>query len=71
MLFAHSYNYKRRKNVWYKRYIFPVGNETVKIQTGEVARQAGGSVMVTKGKTTILVTAARSKDVKEVKISFH
>lgn len=48
-----------------KEYIFSVGNETVKIQTGQVARQAGGSVMVTKGQTTILVTATRSKEVKE------
>ena len=48
-----------------KTYKLNVGNEIITVETGEVARQAGGSVLISKGDTTLLVTATRSKDVKE------
>ncbi|WP_068268673.1 polyribonucleotide nucleotidyltransferase [Caviibacter abscessus] len=48
-----------------KNYEIRMGDSIVKINTGKVARQASGSVMITCGKTTLLVTATRSKDVKE------
>ena len=48
-----------------KSYEFNLGNTPVNISTGKIARQAGGSVMVQAGKTVLLVTATRSKDVKE------
>jgi len=48
-----------------KTYKLNAGNEIITIETGEVARQAGGSVLISKGDTTLLVTATRSKDVKE------
>ena len=48
-----------------KSYEFNLGNTPVKISTGKIARQAGGSVMVQAGKTVLLVTATRSKDVRE------
>ena len=48
-----------------KTYEFQVGTQTIKLSTGKVARQAGGSVMVQAGGTVLLVTATRSKDVKD------
>lgn len=48
-----------------KTYTLKVAGEDVIVETGEIARQAGGSVLVHKGKTTILVTATRSKEVRE------
>ena len=36
---------------------FPFGSSTVTIETGEMARQAGGSVRVSMGDTVVLVTA--------------
>lgn len=48
-----------------KTYKLNSGNEIITVETGEVARQAGGSVLISKGDTTLLVTATRSKDVKE------
>ena len=36
---------------------FPFGSNTVTIETGEMARQAGGSVRVSMGDTVVLVTA--------------
>ena len=36
---------------------FPYGSNTVTIQTGEMARQAGGAVRVSMGDTVVLVTA--------------
>ena len=35
---------------------FPFGAHTVTIETGELARQANGSVLVTMGDTVVLVT---------------
>lgn len=48
-----------------KTYEFQVGTQTIKLSTGKVARQAGGSVMIQAGGTVLLVTATRSKDVKD------
>lgn len=44
---------------------FDLGRQKIKISTGKMARQAGGSVVVSCGGTMLLVTATRSKDVKE------
>ena len=48
-----------------KIYGFNVGNQKIKISTGKIARQAGGSAMIQAGGTVLLVTATRSKDVKD------
>lgn len=48
-----------------KTYEFQVGTQTIKLSTGKVARQTGGSVMIQAGGTVLLVTATRSKDVKD------
>jgi polyribonucleotide nucleotidyltransferase len=40
---------------------FPFGQQTVTIETGEVARQAEASVVVTMGDTVVLVTACAQK----------
>src|SRR5882762_8051174 len=39
---------------------FPLGKETVKIETGHIAKQANGAVLVTAGETVVLVTVAAS-----------
>ena len=46
-------------------YGFNVGNQKIKISTGKIARQAGGSAVIQAGGTVLLVTATRSKDVKD------
>lgn len=38
-----------------------VGGRELKFSTGKIARQAGGSVILEYGETTLLVTATRSK----------
>lgn len=48
-----------------KSYEFKIGEKTVKISSGKIARQASGSVIVECGKTVVLVTATRSKEVRE------
>ncbi|HEY5759717.1 MAG TPA: polyribonucleotide nucleotidyltransferase, partial [Steroidobacter sp.] len=40
---------------------FPFGQHTVTIETGEMARQADGAVVVTMGDTVVLVTAVGRK----------
>ena len=37
--------------------VFQYGEHTVSLETGEIARQASGAVMVSFGDTTVLVTA--------------
>ena len=44
---------------------FPLGKETVKIETGALAKQANGAVLVTSGETVVLVTAVASAKPKE------
>ena len=41
---------------------FPYGQHQVTIETGEIARQAGGAVMVSMADTVVLVTAVASTD---------
>ncbi len=41
---------------------FPYGSNTVTIQTGEMARQAGGAVRVSMGDTVVLVYRGREID---------
>ncbi|SVB09791.1 uncharacterized protein METZ01_LOCUS162645, partial [marine metagenome] len=41
---------------------FPYGSHELSLETGEVARQAGGSVIVTIDDTVVLVTAVAMKD---------
>ncbi|MBT6177933.1 MAG: polyribonucleotide nucleotidyltransferase [Deltaproteobacteria bacterium] len=41
-----------------------VGETTITVQTGKVAKQASGSVMISAGGTTVLVTAVGSKDAR-------
>ena len=40
------------------------GNHTLSLETGKVARQAGGAVMASMGETSVLVTVVGQKDVK-------
>ena len=44
---------------------FELGKQKVTLETGEIARQALGSVTVTVGDTIVLVTVAAKKEVKE------
>jgi len=44
---------------------FKFGDHTVTLETGEIARQASGAVMVSMGDTVVLVTAVASKKVVE------
>ena len=42
-----------------------VGNKEISIETGELAKQANGSVIVTSGDTVVLVTATAAKNASE------
>lgn len=42
--------------------VFQYGNQTVKLETGAIARQASGAVMVSMGDTVVLVAAVVMKD---------
>ncbi len=44
---------------------FQYGNHTVKLETGEIARQASGAVMISMGDTTVLVTCVAKKEAVE------
>jgi len=44
---------------------FLLGKETIKIETGALAKQANGAVLVTAGETVVLVTAVASAKPKE------
>jgi polyribonucleotide nucleotidyltransferase len=44
---------------------FQYGQHQVTLETGEIARQAGGAVMVTMADTVVLVTAVGNKNAKE------
>ncbi|VWL85280.1 polyribonucleotide nucleotidyltransferase [Oceanivirga miroungae] len=48
-----------------KNFEINVGNSVLKVNTGKIARQASGSVMLEMGDTKVLVTATRSKDVRD------
>jgi polyribonucleotide nucleotidyltransferase len=42
-----------------------IGGRTLQIETGRVARQSGGAVLVSYGDTVVLVTATMSKEPRE------
>ncbi len=44
---------------------FKFGNHSVKLETGEIARQASGAVLVNMDETVVLVTAVAMKEAKE------
>ena len=44
---------------------FQFGNQTVTLETGRIARQASGAVMVSMGDTVVLVTCVAKKEAKE------
>lgn len=44
---------------------FPYGEHQVTIETGEIARQAGGAVLVSMGETVVLVAAVADPDASE------
>ncbi|WP_373706783.1 hypothetical protein, partial [Neisseria dentiae] len=44
---------------------FQYGEQTVTIETGEIARQAAAAVKVSMGDTVVLVAVTANKDVKE------
>ena len=44
---------------------FQYGNHTVKLETGEVARQATGAVIVSMGDTVVMVTCVAKKEAEE------
>ncbi len=44
---------------------FPYGQHTITLETGEIARQASGAIMVSMGDTVVLVTVVGSKEASE------
>lgn len=44
---------------------FVIGSTNVKLETGKMARQANGSIILTAGKTVLMATAVMSKEPKE------
>ncbi len=44
---------------------FTIGNTNVKLETGKLAKQANGSILLTAGRTVLLATAVMSKEPKE------
>ncbi len=42
-----------------------IGNRVIEFETGRLAKQAGGSVLITCGETTLLVTACGEKEARE------
>ena len=48
-----------------KRTEMKINGSTLSIETGKVARQSAGSVIVTHGETTVLVAVNAAKDVRE------
>lgn len=48
----------------FKKVEIDVGGRTLAIETGRLAKQAGGSVLVTYGETVVLVTATAAKDAR-------
>ena len=45
-------------------YKFELGNRTLSLEVGELAKQANGAVLVRYGDTVVLVTATMSKQVR-------
>jgi polyribonucleotide nucleotidyltransferase len=57
------YNHERKKMI--KTSEIEINNNKLSIETGRVARQASGSVVVTFGETVVLVTAVSTDEVRE------
>ena len=53
------------------RKVIPFGTQELILETGEIARQATGAVMVSMGGTRVLVTVVGSKDVNASRDFFH
>ena len=49
----------------YKRFEVALGNRSIVVETGKLAKQASGSVTISCGDTTVLVTATAEKNAKE------
>jgi len=47
-----------------KRYSIDLGGQTLKIETGHIAKQANGSVILSLGETVVLITAVASDDIR-------
>ena len=48
-----------------KNYSIEVSGRSINVETGRIAKQANGSVVVTSGETVVLVTAVATDDVRE------
>ena len=42
-----------------------IGDKTIRFETGKLAKQAGGAVMVRSGDSVVLVTACRAANARE------
>ena len=60
---THAYNHERLKKM-IKMSTIEVNGKSLSIETGRVARQASGSVVVTLGETVVLVTAVSTDEVR-------
>ena len=47
------------------------GDKELILETGKIARQADGAVMITYGETKILCTVVASKEILQITIFFH
>jgi polyribonucleotide nucleotidyltransferase len=48
-----------------KNYSIEISGRNIHVETGRIAKQASGSVVVTSGETVVLVTAVATDDVRE------
>ena len=48
----------------YKKVETEIGGKTLSIESGKIAKQAGGSVVVTYGETVVLVTAVGAREAR-------
>jgi polyribonucleotide nucleotidyltransferase len=57
---------QNRKSSMFNKHIktFQYGNQTVTLETGEIARQAAGAVKISMGDTVVLVAVTAAKEVK-------
>ena len=49
----------------YKKVELELGGRTLTVETGKMAKQTNGSVVVTYGETVVLVTAVAAREAKE------
>ena len=49
-----------------REYTFEINGQSITVETGEIAKQAGGSVLVRSGETVVLSTATASKKAKDL-----